>query len=116
MSNFLFEIHDILLHRMWKMARRNYYAVVDGSICRGMTRQEFHNWVKLVRERYKLMKLTERWYMSHVHKLPKKGWLRALVDGDWQNAGKDLKNIYINKALVTKVTDKDNLAYVLDCI
>lgn len=62
----LFEIHDIILHRLWKAARRGYYAVADGMVRSTMIKAEYNNWRKLLSERHSWMKTTEHWYMNHV--------------------------------------------------
>lgn len=63
----LFEIHDIILHRLWKHAKRRYTEFVKTNLVdiTPLTSRQVNEYVRLS----DWEATTRRWYMNHQHKL-----------------------------------------------
>ena len=67
----LFEIHDIILHRLWKAAKAKRDAFMKTTFNSDYTASQYDSYTDLKRDIVKYNKLvrreklTRRWYMNH---------------------------------------------------
>ena len=82
----LFEIHDIILHRLWKAAKAKRDAFMKTTFNSDYTASQYDSYTDLKRDIVKYNKLvrreklTRRWYMNHVRRISgDQKWLASLL-------------------------------------